>query len=68
MQFSDIHDSDAWLKVIEFANKSSIAIKVFSTDTLVEEIKLVVMMRDVPEYGDLTVLIASFGTFRQPKF
>ena len=68
LQPSDYQDSDAKLTRSGFAIKPTITKVMFSTDALVEDIKLVVKMKDEFEYGYESKSKASFAIFGQSKF
>ena len=51
-QFSDYPDEDERLKVQDFENKSKLTSLRLWIGTLLKEIKLVLMLKDVIEYGD----------------
>ena len=67
LHFSDSQDSDARLKVKDFQLKLTIKNVKFSIESMMEIIKLVVLIKDEFDYVDISILMGTFEIFGLSK-
>ena len=68
MEFQNYQNSDAKLEAKELAIKSNITIETFKVSNLLQDIKLVLTLKDELKYGGESIILASYGTFGLSKF